>query len=359
MRMIFGGRVFCGLFLVLAGTPLTFPIDAPRSTLDWKPAEEIKLPELRGYSTIRAAFTPDGRSLVVARHKTVRIFHLETGGQTDEFDLIPGAYHGVILSIAIHPNGKVLALAGTGHRGIILWDLANKKQKGRLPGHGHSVLNVHFSPNGKILISYGSELSRFQKVFVSSDYGIRLWNTEAEEELQAFAGGLQAKSAAAISPDGKYLALGDYTGNITIMDVGSGKKVRTFPAREEQPMALPFLSPIGALTFSRSGGDLAATCGGAVAVFDPATGALRNRTVMHNYYLGFHLWFNAKDEAMISSGRANGDIVSANVKSGMELGALKGYENETDQVVISPDGKWLLSCSHHSRIKLWRLVTSN
>ncbi len=120
-------------------------------------------------------------------------------------------------------------------------------------------LKVSFSPDGKVLLSHGREsvalpdTENARRRIYPTDYAVRLWNVDKQAELDGFAGGFPGKSAAAISPDGKTLALGDYAGKITIMDMSSRKELRTFAdegAREIPGIIALAYSPNGKLLAS-------------------------------------------------------------------------------------------------------------
>ena len=155
-------------------------------------------------------FTPDSEKLIAGRERTIRVFDLKTARVESEFVGVP---HDAILSIALSPNGQLLAIGGTWGTGIVLWDLSKKKEVARLPGHVGYTQNVSFSPDGKVLLSHGKDKSSPAgapepaiAVQPSDDYTVRLWNVDKQAELDGFAGGFPGKSAAAISPDGKTLA---------------------------------------------------------------------------------------------------------------------------------------------------------
>jgi WD40 repeat protein len=69
-----------------------------------------------------------------------------------------------VLSVALSPDGKILA-SGTLEENIILWEMATGRTMGEpLARHDSAVLSLAFSPDGKTLAS------------ASQDKTILLWN---------------------------------------------------------------------------------------------------------------------------------------------------------------------------------------
>ena len=80
---------------------------------------------------------------------------------------------------------------------IALWDVATGKQIGTLKGH-KEVRTLAISPNGKLLASAGK--------------GIHLWDMAAGKSIRSIEGHNKQVRALAFSPDGKLLASGATTG---------------------------------------------------------------------------------------------------------------------------------------------------
>ena len=63
------------------------------------------------------------------------------------------------MSIAFHPEGKVLA-TGSSDREVIVWDITSRKPLGEpLRGHSAEVASIAFSPDGKTLATGGWDKS--------------------------------------------------------------------------------------------------------------------------------------------------------------------------------------------------------
>lgn len=141
----------------------------------------------------RVGFTPDGKGLLTVIGTRVNIWDLQTSGS--KFALRVG----VNPSVALSPDGQMLATAGTNENPIKLWDAQTGALKQTLNGHSKGILSLVFAPDGRTLASGGY------------DDTIRLWDTQTgalrqtlkEDELNAI-------FAIAFMPDGKMLASGSY-----------------------------------------------------------------------------------------------------------------------------------------------------
>lgn len=94
-----------------------------------------------------------------------------------------------ILSVAFHPNGKIVASAGANHF-ITLWDISQKEngkrqalERKRLKGHKRTVESIAFSPDGKRLISCGQDQTvKFWEIY--GDINISIHTIELGKPYQ-------------------------------------------------------------------------------------------------------------------------------------------------------------------------------
>src|SRR5262249_50739313 len=111
------------------------------------------------------ALSPDG-TLVLSGSgdRTARLWNAKTG---TELEALPG-HTEYLWAVAFSPDGKLALTAGGGYReatgewkfgedfAIRVWDVATRKEVGRLKGHTQSVNSVTFSSDGKQVLSSGS-----------------------------------------------------------------------------------------------------------------------------------------------------------------------------------------------------------
>jgi WD40 repeat protein len=110
------------------------------------------------------------------------------------------------LSVALSPDGRLLAAASG--RTVKLWDVGRGLEVGFLNGHRGTVRAVVFSPDGRTLVTGGS------------DKIIRFWSVgDGVHERRRLEWSIGAVYSVAFSPDGLLAAAGGSEGPIVIWDV--------------------------------------------------------------------------------------------------------------------------------------------
>jgi WD40 repeat protein len=138
----------------------------------------------------------------------------------------------MINSLAFSPDGKTLATASL-DRTIKLWDAVTGKDLATLKGHTDGLYSVAFSPDGMTLATAGRD--RTVKVWdVTTQKATRILRHTGIVECVAF------------SPDGKFLAAGDWAGNVIVRET-----------KGWQVTASKVTFPVTCLAFSPDGRNLA------------------------------------------------------------------------------------------------------
>jgi WD40 repeat protein len=112
-------------------------------------------------------------------------------------------------AIALSPNGRTLAYA-TARKGVLLWDVATGKLAKTLSGSVGLPVGVAWSPDGRMLAVGGTD-------------AVQMWDTGSGKLLRTF----PAKGDVAFSRNGRILGIAGED-SAAIFDVASGRKIRAF-----------------------------------------------------------------------------------------------------------------------------------
>lgn len=135
-----------------------------------------------------------------------------------------------INSLVISPNGKFLVTAGS-DRTVKVWDTHTLSLLISLRYHQLSVNGLAFNP-----IEHEVKFAS-----VSSDRQVILWGMEQKTPIAILSGHTQAVKAIAFSPDGKLLATGGDDGFIRVWDVERGQLNITLSGHRWTVSTLSFL----------------------------------------------------------------------------------------------------------------------
>jgi len=281
------------------------------------------------------ALSPDGRFAVSGRTNgelelwetqtgnTVRTFQGHTAIDFMNIDFGPNPV------TLFSPDGKLLLTRGA--EVSRLWSIPDGELLWTLPDNKNLGLHVDtaiFSPDSQVLVTKG--------VF----YPPTLWDARTGKLLQTLKAPRLSLRSLAFSPDGRLLAAaGDrydkvastvvQAGEIVLWDITTGEMVRSISQSQS-----PLRETIAAVAFSPDGTQL-------------ATGGQLFRTEQ-----------TAKNSSQSSDER--GEVKLWDVKSGVLLQSFSGRSAASvNRVLFTPDGKRLVAASSDDTVRLWDLEKSN
>ncbi|MEC4816154.1 MAG: WD40 repeat domain-containing protein [Scytonema sp. PMC 1069.18] len=227
------------------------------------------------------AFSPDSRVLFsggAENDGVIRLWDTLTGKR---FAVIRKAHKTAVESMLISPDGQTLASCSTDNT-INLWNLPTYRFTRSFVGHTSNVLSLALSPNGKVLASGGLD-------------GIRLWDFLQQRPLGTLTRFDNNIYTLAISPDGQTLASGDNKGVIKLWDLNSGTFIRSIPKAHSDA--------ITKLAFTTDGTALASSSRDyTIKLWNPNTTDLIRTLRGHNNWVNA-IAINPNGQTLASAGR--------------------------------------------------------
>jgi len=279
-----------------------------------------------------AAFSAGGGLLATSNgHGTVRVWDVTARRPVGP----PMSGYRTMTTLALSPDGKTLAVAGTG---VQLWQAATGQQIGTaLPAAGQGRYRaVAFSPDGATLATLGA------------DGTARMWTVTTQQEVGApitVGGTGVATGAVAFSPDGK-----------TLVTVDAGGQTRLWSVATHQPLGKPMAADPATMVVAFSpDGTMLATAGG--------DGTARLWDVATQQEIGAPMTADAQpvdatafspDGTMLATAGGDGTARLWDVATQQEIGApMTADAQPVDATAFSPDGTMLATAGGDGTARLW------
>ncbi|MBM4073399.1 MAG: WD40 repeat domain-containing protein [Planctomycetes bacterium] len=285
----------------------------------------------------RVAMTPDQRTIVSACAGFGGVRFWDVAGKKER---VRGQGHDGrgVLALAISPDGKRAASGGFNDKRIIIWNIATGKPLAVLTGHQQRIIAVHFSPDGKKIIS------------ASVEGDIKVWDAIKGKQIGELFGKIRDLSKAELSSDGKTLARlpGARDAAVNLWDVAGDKETLALKGLNDLHGGSP-------AAFSPNGKWLAAASGGnrpRVMLWDIATGKQVKTiplTTSNTHSLAF-----SPDSNLLATGHdAAAHIQLWDLNTGKAVATFVGHTGMIEALAFAPDGLTLISGARDQRIRLW------
>ncbi|HEY6968564.1 MAG TPA: MFS transporter [Candidatus Angelobacter sp.] len=208
-----------------------------------------------------------------------------------------------INAVAYSPDGRYLVDGG---HDFVLFDLANGSFR-NLWGNAGPVYSVAFSHDGKYIAAGSSD-------------SVGLLEVATGTPIKTFTGHTDTVNGVAFSPDGEIIASGSGDKTIKLWNIKQGKEERTL---------MGHTGGVSCIAFSPDGQFLASgSWDGTIKIWDVGTGVI---------------------------GRVIAEAAAKTIPSPPKT--LTGHSTDVKSVAYSPDGKYLVSGSLDSTVKLWEVAT--
>lgn len=269
-----------------------------------------------------------------ADDSTVKVWDISSEGKLKLLRTFRG-HRGGVLGVAISPNSKFVASAGSDHA-LFLWDMETGHLLNRLMGHTGTVSWCDFHPTEDLLISS------------SYDNTVILWETKTGRIIHHLKGHELEILDCAFSPDGKYIASTSEDKKVILWETETGANVHEY---ESHKLA------VGEVCFSDDLRYIAS-----VGFDSLVLRYTRNHKIMfrkkkpENYFNCCVFGVNSK---IIITGMGDGSIIIWACPSGKEIRTLSAHKEAVVHCAVHPNGQWMVSVSGDRSIILWDIATGS
>jgi WD40 repeat protein/predicted Ser/Thr protein kinase len=309
------------------------------SAVDDQPVLSSRLPQLLGVlpgstqNVTSVAIHPGGRLLAVAgEDRRVRLFEPVT-----QRDLGVSAVHPAgVLCVTFSPDGTQFATGSRGDNRVRVWDSQHRTEIRSFEGSTASVQCVAYSPNGKQLAAG------------SYDRTIRVWTIESPDDPIVLTGHLGGVEAVAFTPDGKRLVSASLDHTIRLWDVEKGKQLYLVEAHADHVSSLAFMP--GGRTLASGGWD------GLVKLWevDPESDPpIRELKALSTGGIEVVCLSFSRDGERLAAGCNDGVIRIWDPAEGREIKTLPGHTARVSSLAFMPSGRNIVSGSADTTVRFW------
>jgi WD40 repeat protein len=274
--------------------------------------------------------TPDGRYALSCRADTIQMWELSTGRRLQTFT----GHTNTVMSVCVTPDGKRVLSAGSDTT-VRVWDLSSGRRLQTLTGHADHVMSVSVSPDCRFAVSEGADAT------------IRLWELSSGRCLRTFTDHAHPRgvSLVRVTPDGRHILAASAHG------AGTVQLWKLLPGRHG---TYQICRPRGHAELARLNSRVSelvdqAEQAMAKARFPVALGLLRTAREQAGH--------ERAPRVMDAWRRLSTHCPRVGIRTARLTMTLTGHTAEVDTVCVTPDGHHALSVGMDATVRVWDLST--
>ncbi len=292
----------------------------------------ITVTDLQGFNGVikSLAITPDGKILLVGTADgLLSAIDLETKETLYSKAVLVNNYS----SIAVNLEKDIVVVGDD--KTVMILRLSDGKKLSFLRKHTGKVSDVAISPDGKNIVSVSGD-----------DRTIRIWDLDSGELIQTIGANIGPTTNVKYTPDGKMFI----TGAISNDRRFKFWDAKTFELLNTSPQQPGFIND---LQVSNDGTKLVAAVRNFVKSWDLTT--LREIRSIKGPRLEINTIAISPDNRTVATANKEGTIMLFDLVTGRKLATLQGHRGWVLSVAFSPDGKYLYSGAEDKMVKIWQL----
>jgi WD40 repeat protein len=351
--------------------------------LDWRTGEEKVAQASRENLGVTAlAFSPDGRFLAASFMLADFAIRLLDGVTLAPAGVLGG--HRRAVSDLVFLPGSQRLISASEDQTIRLWDVPTKTEVHRLKGHLGPVHRISLSPGGLTLASVGRDgtirvwdplarpptrgpvtlpslVSPYAAAFTrdgrhlitaSQEAPVTFWELPNGTETESFPALGTNNLSLALSPDGRWLVVGDWAGSIKVWDCEARQRVTSFAAN-----TLPIYI-VGFWTPARDLYSVALELGSPRPTLQRWSPQTWRQLPVGPIDCASSAWLEESPNGRLQAVcHWDGTVKVWDLMSARHITTLPAHASRSDTAAFTPDGRVLATGGRDGQVKFWEVAS--
>jgi WD40 repeat protein len=296
----------------------------------------------------KAFFTPDNNFVISAYSDSIKVFDWKAKKLVRQMSNTEGSIEG----LAISPDGRYAASIQYGRAEV--WELNTGKHIFGTGSYESKNTSINFSPDGKYILT-GNE-KRMAEIWRLSDGNkiltLKGYLNQLDEKIlnNSYMYWVALVHETKLSPDNKYIAIGNTGNNAKLIDFHTGRVHKTLKGHNGMVISLNFSND----------GKYLATGGvdGKAIVWDVETGEMVKEIQFHDKALAIFSVDISPNNKLLATSDWAGEIIIWDIATGTVVKAMSPHGGSSSiHIKFSANGLYIISAGLDKKLKLIEIDT--